>query len=57
MKRLSKLFGFEMKDGIPLSLLNMPKESLLELLHTVSVNWLAKARLLRLTGLKNPKAA
>ena len=41
MKRLSKLFGFQMKDGIPLSLLNMPKESLLELLHTVSVNWLA----------------
>ena len=41
MKRLSKILGFEMKDGIPLSLLNMPKESLLELLHTVSVNWLA----------------
>ena len=41
MKRLSKLLGFEMKDGIPLSLLNMPKESLLELLHTVGVNWLA----------------
>ena len=41
MKRLSKILGFEIKDGIPLSLLNMPKESLLELLHTVSVNWLA----------------
>jgi len=41
MKRLSKILGFEMKDGIPLSLLNMPKESLLELLHTVGVNWLA----------------
>ena len=41
MKRLSKVLGFQMKDGIPLSLLDMPKESLLELLHTVSVNWLA----------------
>jgi len=41
MKRLSKILGFQMKDGIPLSLLNMPKESLLELLHTVGVNWLA----------------
>jgi hypothetical protein len=41
MKRLSKILGFEMKDGIPLSLLNMPKESLLELLNTVGVNWLA----------------
>jgi hypothetical protein len=41
MKRLSKILGFQMEDGIPLSLLNMPKESLLELLHTVSVNWLA----------------
>jgi len=41
MKRLSKILGFEMKDGIPLSLLDMPKESLLELLHTVGVNWLA----------------
>ncbi|MBW1820509.1 MAG: cytosolic protein [Deltaproteobacteria bacterium] len=41
MKRLSKILDFEIKDGIPLSLLNMPKESLLELLHTVSVNWLA----------------
>jgi len=41
MKRLSKLFGFEMKDGMPTPLLDMPKESLVELLHTVSVNWLA----------------
>jgi len=41
MKRLSKILGFEIKDGIPLSLLNMPKESLIELLHTIGVNWLA----------------
>jgi len=41
MKRLSKILDFELKDGIPLSLLNMPKESLLELLQTVGVNWLA----------------
>lgn len=41
MKRLSKILGFEIKDGIPLPLLNMSKKSLLELLHTVCVNWLA----------------
>ena len=41
MKRLSKILGFEMKDGIPSPLINMPKESLLELLNTVGVNWLA----------------
>ena len=41
MKRLSKILGFQMKDGIPLSLLNMHRETLLELLHTVGVNWLA----------------
>jgi len=41
MKRLSKLFGFQIKDGIPTALLNMPEESLVELLHTVSLNWLA----------------
>jgi len=41
MKRLSKLLGFQIKDGIPQPLLDMSKESLTELLNTVAVNWLA----------------
>jgi len=41
MNRLSKVLGFEMKDGIPAPMLNMSKDSLAELLDSVSVNWLA----------------
>jgi hypothetical protein len=41
MKRLGKTLGYELKDGVPAPLLNMPRESLLELIDTVSVNWLA----------------
>jgi len=41
MKRLSKILGFEMKDGIPLPLLNKSKKSLMELMNHVAVNWLA----------------
>ena len=41
MKRLSKAFGFAMKDGIPLPLLNKSKESLVELMDSVAANWLA----------------
>ncbi|MBW2608598.1 MAG: cytosolic protein [Deltaproteobacteria bacterium] len=41
MKRLSKVLGFQMKDGIPKPLLDMSKESLTELLDSVAVNWLA----------------
>ncbi|MFC1858072.1 DUF6125 family protein [Thermodesulfobacteriota bacterium] len=41
MNRLAKVFGFEMKDGIPAALLNMSKESLLTLLDSVAVNWIA----------------
>ena len=41
MKRLSKVLGFQMKDGIPQPLLDMSKESLTELLDSVAVNWLA----------------
>jgi len=41
MKRLSKLLGFQIKDGIPQPLLDMSKEFLAELLNTVAVNWLA----------------
>ena len=41
MKRLSKILGFQLKDGIPQALLNMSQESLLELLDSVAINWLA----------------
>lgn len=41
LERLSKAFGFQMKDGIPAPLLNMPKESLLRLLNDLCINWLA----------------
>ena len=41
LNRLSKHFGFELKDGLPDPLLNLSKESLLELINTIGVNWLA----------------
>ncbi len=41
MKRLSKVLGFEMKNGIPAALLDMPEEKLMELMVAVGVNWLA----------------
>ncbi len=41
MKRLSKILGFEMKDGVPAPLLEMPEEKLKELMDGVAVNWLA----------------
>jgi len=41
MKRLSKILGFQTKDGIPRPLLDMSKESLTELLDSIAVNWLA----------------
>jgi len=40
-KRLSKILGFDMKDGIPAPLLNMEKKDLLALLDGVAINWLA----------------
>ncbi len=41
MKRLSKIFGFEMINGVPSPLLNMSRESLLNLMDNIAVNWLA----------------
>ena len=41
MQRLSKFFGFEMENGVPKPLLAMPREKLIELLTTTSINWLA----------------
>ena len=41
LKRLSKVLGFEMKENLPQPLLNMSKESLIGLMDSVAVNWLA----------------
>jgi hypothetical protein len=40
-KRLSKILGFDMQNGIPAPLLNMEKEDLLALLDGAAINWLA----------------
>lgn len=40
MKRLSRVLGFEMKDDLPASLADQPREKLFELLDAVSANWL-----------------
>ena len=40
-KRLSKILGFDMQNGIPEPLLNMEKKDLLALLDGVAINWLA----------------
>lgn len=41
MKRLSKTLGFEMEDGIPAPLAEMPREKLMGLIETLGFNWLA----------------
>lgn len=41
MKRLGRILGYEMKDGLPEPLLNMPRESLKQLIDTIALNWLA----------------
>jgi len=41
LKRLSGALGFEIKDGLPAGLADMPKERLLALMDDVAVNWLA----------------
>jgi hypothetical protein len=41
MKRLSKVLGFEMEDGIPKALLDMSKEELLGLTKDLGINWIA----------------
>ena len=40
MNRLSKTLGFEMKNDLPTALTNLSRESLLELMDSVSANWL-----------------
>ncbi len=41
LKRLSRQLGFRMQNGVPEPLLKMSRDSLLALLDSVSVNWLA----------------
>ncbi|MEI6122871.1 MAG: DUF6125 family protein [Bacteroidota bacterium] len=41
MKRLSKLLGFEMQDGLPLPLLSKTTQELTSLKESVAINWLA----------------
>jgi hypothetical protein len=41
MKRLSKVLDFEMEDGIPKVLLDMPEEKVDKLREAIAVNWLA----------------
>ena len=41
MNRLSKVFGFELKDGLPRALLEMDRGELKKLLDGFCANWLA----------------
>ncbi len=41
LNRLGKIFGFEVKDGIPAQLHKLSREELLDLLKNLGVNWLA----------------
>ena len=41
MKRFAKSFGFEMTNQIPTFLLDMPKETLIDILNDTCINWLA----------------
>lgn len=39
--RLAKTLGFNMVDGVPEPLLSLPRETLLELVQSIGINWLA----------------
>jgi hypothetical protein len=41
LKRMSKILGFELQDGLPVALSNMDDDALLELMDGVAINWLA----------------
>ncbi|MDR0425469.1 MAG: DUF6125 family protein [Clostridiales Family XIII bacterium] len=41
LKRLGKVLGFSLTDGVPDPLLNMPEEKLRELVGAIGANWLA----------------
>ena len=40
-KRLAKEFGFELQDGLPVPLLELPRKKLFSLMETMAKNWLA----------------
>ena len=42
LKRLAGDFGFELKDGLPTALLDMPKEKQLGIIDSIAKNWLAQ---------------
>lgn len=42
MKRLGEALGFEVEDGLPVPLLKMPREKLVELAGELGKNWLAQ---------------
>lgn len=41
LKRLGKILGFSVEDGIPGILKALPRESLLDLVKSIGINWLA----------------
>jgi len=41
IKRIAKVLDFELKDGLPKPLLDMPREKLLQLKGALAANWLA----------------
>jgi len=41
LKRLSKILGFQLENGIPSPLLSLPKETMTELIEGLGINWLA----------------
>ncbi|MEQ8200566.1 MAG: DUF6125 family protein [Syntrophomonadaceae bacterium] len=41
MKRLGKSLGFDMVNGVPKPLLDMPREKVVELIDGIAANWLA----------------
>jgi hypothetical protein len=41
IKKLAKTLGFEMKDDLPVPLLELPPENLIKLKETIAANWLA----------------
>jgi hypothetical protein len=41
LNRLAKTLGFEMRDGVPVPLLDLPEEKLDKLTESLAVNWLA----------------
>ena len=39
--RIGKLLGFEVKDGLPAALWDLPRKELLEIMRSLGLNWLA----------------